>query len=67
MFNKYTPSLVILFSTGGALAASLTEKIAAKSEKITAVKQEIKTGKSINPDAGCRTKGCSRCNKCNKA
>lgn len=61
--------LLIALLVSGAVAsihASLKDQLTAKSEKINAAKLDIRTGKFMDANAGCRTKGCSRCNKCNR-
>ena len=60
--------LVVMFLvSGGFVQAQLQEKLAAKSEKINIVKQNVRDGKSVAAKDSCRTKGCNRCsNKCNK-
>ena len=62
--NKYL--LVAVFLTVGATAqADLQEKLAANSSTIATIEQNVRAGDPIVVNKGCRTKGCSRCNKCN--
>ena len=59
--------LIIALAVSGIAAsahASLKDQLTAKSDKINAAKNDIRTGKFMDANAGCRTKGCNRCNKC---
>jgi len=63
----FTKKLIVAFAIFGATAsvqAALQEKIATRTEKIDALKKDIKEGKFVNANKGCRTQGCNKCNKC---
>lgn len=64
MMNKNLLIVALLVSGAASAHTSLKDQLAAKSEKINTTKNDIRAGKFMDANAGCRTKGCNRCNKC---